>query len=682
MLQQNQFDGQTLVSPAELESYGFYQNWSAGDLLAHAERLNAEGASSIAAALYKNWIACNPRHEFLHAAHFNLSFSLAKAGDRLGAIAAARECLRVKPDFMPIYVNLGRLLEDAGQLGEAIEQWRALVEHLPQIRGEIIRNKLTALEQMARVLEAHNIDGPAEEAMRLSLDISIHQPSVIQHYLAIRQRQCKWPAVQGWDGVAREALMAGISPLSLAAISNDPLFQLARATTYYHELIGPRPGPVEIAAPATPAERRPGRLRIGYVSSDLREHAVGFAMTDVLETHDKLEFEIFAYYCGISREDGIKQRCRAAAEHWLDINGLSDEEAARRIRADGIDILVDLNGFTKSARTKVFALRPAPVIVNWFGFPGTMGSPDHHYLIADERIIPPESERFYSEKIVRLSCYQPNDRKRIVAAPPRRAEEGLPENAFVFCSLNGSQKFTAPMFAAWMAILAAAPEGVLWLFGGAGDTNDRLRAFARDAGVAPERLIFADKKANPQHVARYALADLFLDTFPYGSHTTAADALWMGLPVLTFPGRTFASRVCSSLVHAAGVGELVCSSREQYIATAVALAQNRGALELVKQRLASGRSTCRLFDTPRLVTELEDAFRAMHDDYNAGRLPTPNLANIGFYHEIGVGLSAGELDDQDYLRVYRHELARRDTVSPLPADGRVWMGRGGENVPT
>jgi len=676
MLQQNQFDGQALVSPAELESYGFYQNWSAGDLLAHAERFNAEGASSLAAALYKNWIACNPRHEFLHAAYFNYSFSLAKAGDRLGAIAAGRECQRLRPDFFPIYVNLGRLLEDAGQLGEAIEQWRQMVERLPQIRGEIIRNKLTALEQMARVLEAHNIDGPAEEAMRLSLDISVHQPSVIQHYIAIRQRQCKWPAVQGWDGVPTEALMAGVSPLSIANLSNDPLFQLARAATYYRELVGPRPGPVEIRAPAPAAERKPGRLRIGYVSSDLREHAVGFAMTDVLETHDKDEFEIFAYYCGISREDGIKQRCRAASDHWLDINDLTDEEAARRIRDDEIDILVDLNGFTKSARTKVFSLRPAPVIVNWFGFPGTMGSPDHHYLIADPRIVPPGCERYYTEKVVRLSCYQPNDRKRIVAAPPSRAEEGLPEDAFVFCCLNGTQKFTPVMFASWLAILAAAPDSVLWLFGGAGDTNDRLRAIAREARVAPERLIFAEKKANPHHVARYALADLFLDSFPYGSHTTAADALWMGLPVLTYPGRSFASRVCASLVHAAGIGELACASREQYVATATALAQNRGALGLIKQRLANNRDKCRLFDTPKLVAELEDAFRAMHADYAAGRLPVPNLDNVSLYHEIGVALSAGELDDEAYLSVYGHEMARRDAISPLPADGRAWNGRG------
>ncbi len=678
MLRQSQFEGQSLVSPAELESYGFYQSWSAGDLLTHAERFNADGASNVAAALYKNWIAANPRHDFLHAAYFNYSFSLAKAGDRLGAIAAARECQRLKPDFFPIYVNLGRLLEDAGQLAEAIEQWRSMIEHLPQIRGETIRNKLTALEQMARVLEAHDIDGPGEEALRLSLDISIHQPAVIQHYIALRQRQCKWPVVQGWDGVKTEALMSDISPLSIANLSNDPLFQFARSATYYRELVGPRPSQVEIPAPPAAMDRKPGRLRIGYVSSDLREHAVGFAMTDVLETHDKNNFEIFAYYCGIARDDGIKQRCRSAADQWIDINELSDEEAARRIRADDVDILVDLNGFTKSARTKVLSFRPAPVIVNWFGFPGTMGSPDHHYLIADSRVIPPEAERFYTEKVVRLSCYQPNDRKRIVAAPSSRAGEGLPDDAFVFCSLNGPQKFTPSIFSSWMGILSAVPNSVMWLFGGAGDTNDRLRAFARAANVASERLIFAEKKANPHHVARYALADLFLDTFPYGSHTTAADSLWMGLPVVTFSGRTFASRVCASLLHAAGIGELACASREQYVETAVALAKDRHALKLLRQRLVENRDKCRLFDTPTLVRELEEAYRGMHEDYKVGRLPIPNLINIGYYHEIGVALSAGELNDDAYLGVYTHELARRDAITPIPRDGRAWDGRPGK----
>jgi predicted O-linked N-acetylglucosamine transferase (SPINDLY family) len=216
---------------------------------------------------------------------------------------------------------------------------------------------------------------------------------------------------------------------------------------------------------------------------------------------------------------------------------------------------------------------------------------------------------------------------------------------------------------------------VLWLFGNDDETNARLREAAQRMGVAPERLIFAVKKANPEHVARYALADLFLDSFPYGAHTTAADAMWMGVPVITIAGRTFASRVCASLISAAGIGELVCSSREQYVACAITLGRDRALLARLKERLASGRETSRLFDTPKLVGELEAAYRGMHQDYAAGERPVPNLHNFNHYHDIGVALSAGELADADYLGVYQHELARRDAVSPLPADGRAWNGR-------
>ncbi|CAN0407175.1 unnamed protein product, partial [Phaeothamnion confervicola] len=271
-----------------------------------------------------------------------------------------------------------------------------------------------------------------------------------------------------------------------------------------------------------------------------------------------------------------QERIRANVDAWTDITKLSDDEAAQRIAEDEIDILVDLNGFTRDARTAVFARRPAPIIVNWFGFPGTMGSPYHHYIIADPYIIPEGDEIYYSEKVLRLPCYQPNDRKRPVAErTPTRAEQGLPDDALVFCCLNGSQKNMPVLFQLWMHILGQVPGSVLWLLSATNDTNDRLRAVAQQCGVAPERLIFAEKEPNPQHLARYRLADVFLDTFPYGAHTTAADALWMGVPVLTIPGRSFASRVCADLVRAAGLADLVCATPAAYAEKAIALANDR-----------------------------------------------------------------------------------------------------------
>ncbi len=363
-------------------------------------------------------------------------------------------------------------------------------------------------------------------------------------------------------------------------------------------------------------------------------------MTDVLETHDRQQFEIFAYYCGIARTDPTQARIKSCVDSWLDIRSMSDQQAAAKIAEDGIDILVDLNGYTKDARTKIFALRPAPVIVNWFGFPGTMGTPYHHYLIADPFIVPEDSELYFSERVVRLPCYQPNDRKRPVSArAPARKDERLPEDAFVYCCLNGMQKITPAVFQSWLRILSEVEGSVLWLLTGAGRTNTRLRQLAEQQGIASDRLIFAEKKPNPEHLARYPLADLFLDTFPYGAHTTAADALWMGVPVLTVPGRGFASRVCGSVVSAAGMSELVCDDAEAYVARAIELGRDRAKLAAAKRKLAAGRDTCLLFDTPRLTRHLEDLYRGMWADYQAGTLPAPQLANLDVYCDAGAELN-------------------------------------------
>jgi predicted O-linked N-acetylglucosamine transferase (SPINDLY family) len=452
------------------------------------------------------------------------------------------------------------------------------------------------------------------------------------------------------------------------------MFQLAKAYDHAKSSIGM---PKAAHRPQAMAARRdPRRLRIGYISSDLRTHAVGFAMTDVMEQHDHENFEIFAYYCGIGRTDATQQRIMKAVDHWIDIKGLNDEQAAAKIASDGIDIIVDLNGYTMDARTEVFARRPAPIAVNWFGFPSTMGTPYHHYLIADPCIIPADHEIYYSEKIVRLPCYQPNDRKRVVATQrPSRAEAGLPENAFVYCSLNGMQKITPRLFARWMSILSRVPGSVLWLLTGTNEANERLRKSAGEQGIAPERIVFAEKKTNPEHLARYPLADLFLDSMPYGAHTTAADSLWMSVPILTLPGRSFASRVCSSLVRAAGVGELVCPTPEAYVERAVELGHSREKVAALKAKLAAGRDSCLLFDTPSLTRNLEDLYRQMWADYKRGALPVPNLRNLDIYHEIGLGLDLENIEtlsNEAYRARYEEKLADWHSVYPVVPDDRLW----------
>ena len=642
------------------------------ELIDCATKLDALGQKQFAADLYKTWIAHNSSDGLLHAAYFNFGVALADLGDRAGAINAFQECIRLKPDFHPCYINLGRVFEDTGQVGDAVTQWLKLVQDLSAVNGESVAQKITALEQIARVLEAGNTDAPAEDALKRSLDINPHQTKVLQHWISLRQRQCKWPVLEPWERVSRNDLLTGISSLSLQCLADDPMFQLAKAYHYAKNSVG-MPKPMQ--HPHT-GRRDPDRLRIGYVSSDFREHAVGFAMTDVLEQHERKNFEIFAYYCGINRTDATQQRIMKAADHWIDINGLDDDQAAAKIAADGIDILIDLNGYTKDARTKVFARRPAPIAVNWFGFPGTMGTPYHHYIIADSNIIPAEHEIYYSEKVLRLPCYQPNDRNRVVAAQqPSRAEVGLPEGVFVFCSLNGMQKTTPRTFRRWMMILGGAPDSVLWILSGTDEANERLRQAVAASGIDPQRIIFAEKLPNPQHLARYPLADLFLDSSPYGAHTTAADALWMGIPIVTFGGRTFAARVCASVVRAAGVGELDCASPEAYVAKAIELAHNREKLAAIKAELVAGRDSCLLFDTPRLVRDLEGLYRQMWSEFKRGNLPVPDLSNLDVYHEIGLALdleNIESLSDDAYVSLYREKLAERHSAYPIRPDNRLW----------
>ena len=369
-------------------------------------------------------------------------------------------------------------------------------------------------------------------------------------------------------------------------------------------------------------------------------------------------------------------RIKGAVEHWIDIRELSDDEAARRIGADGIDVLVDVNGHTSDARTGVFARHAAPVQVNWLGFPGTMGSPYHHYIIADEWIIPEGSEIYYSEKVARLPCYQANDRKRQIAQErPTRRDAGLPEDAFVFCCFNGAHKISRPTYDRWLEIMNRTPGSVLWLLATSAEPMARLGAIAERSGVSRDRIIFAPRQHNALHLARYPLADLFLDTAPYGAHTTASDALWMGVPMLTLSGRSFASRVCGSLVRSAGLPELVVTRPRDYVERAVALANDRPQIEAYKARLETNRYTCPLFDTDLLVRHLEELYRTMCRDHQKGRQLQPNLGNLEAYLEAAIAHDheAQELLGMEgYHELYKERLERLHLARPMPPDNRLW----------
>lgn len=652
------------------------QRLSFTDLFAFAEARSAAGQKLEAAEAYKVWIAFNDGHPYLHLVYFNYSVTLRQLGDIAGSIHALRACLKLDPQFGPAHINLGRALEDSGVAAHAIVQWRSFVEMTAESTPDRLGHRLMALQHIGRVMENAGLLDEAETALWQAIELRPDKTEAGQHWSALRQRQCKWPILTASDHVSTRQLLDSMSPLTLACYSDDPLFQLARAYQYNKSFVGR----LDISGfPRKTPKQKTGtgqRLRVGYVSSDLRDHAVGFALREVLELHDKRSVEIYAYYCGEPVEqDATQTRMKAVADCWRDIAALSDHDAARQIADDDIDILIDVNGYTKHARTKIFAYRPAPVIVNFCGYPGTMGSPFHHYIIADEHIIPPENEIFYSEKVLRIACTQPVDRKRAIAERPSRLEAGLPEGAFVFACFNGMQKITKETFAQWMEILAATPDSVLWLLSGSEAVDGRLRQAAADAGVAPERLIFAPKAPNAKHLARISLADLFLDTFPYGAHSTAADALTMGLPVLTFPGKSFAARFCHSIVVAAGASQLICSDPQDYVEKAIGFARDPRSLEKIRSSILDQHNTSVLRDIPALAHRLETLFWQMQKEAEQEKTPQPDLRNLDVYYEIGVGLMQANgafCDSETYRHAYQKRLAEWHDYSPLQRDNRLW----------
>ncbi|WP_082597384.1 O-linked N-acetylglucosamine transferase, SPINDLY family protein [Rhizobium sp. Root708] len=653
------------------------QRLSLVDLLHIAETLGAAGQHAAAADLYKNWVAFNDSNPAVHLVYFNYAVALTQAGDRAAAIQALRTCLKFNPQFGPAHVNLGRALEDFGQIGAAVEQWRQYADATSQITPDGLNHRHMVLQNIGRVLEGAGKLEEAETALLQAFSLQPEHAEAGQHWASLRQRQCKWPILAPSAHIPARKMLDAMSSLTLSCYSDDPMFQLAKAYRYNKTLVGSRPDLSRFPRRTAKAKVGTGKpLRVGYLSSDLRDHAVGFALCEVLELHDKSSVEIFGYYCGdVRTSDSTQERIKNAVHCWRDIHDVDDVAAATQIIADEIDILIDVNGYTKHARTKIFAYRPAPIIVNFCGYPGSMASPFHQYLITDNHIVPPENEIYYTEKVLRIACDQPLDRKRTIAPRPTRAEVGLPDDAFVYASFNGMQKITAECFGRWMKILAATPGSLLWLLTGDEVANERLRQTAEKSGIAPERLIFAPKATNPNHLARIGLADLFLDTFPYGAHSTAADAITSGLPILTVPGKTFAARFCASIVAAAGIPEMICATPDEYVARAIAFERDRKGLADVRASLERQRETSVLRDIPALARRLEELFWQMQGEGERGEIPVPDLTNLDIYYEIGAEIALENIEfenEQAHRQRYIDKLAKWHDYSPIARDKRLW----------
>ncbi len=358
------------------------------------------------------------------------------------------------------------------------------------------------------------------------------------------------------------------------------------------------------------------KIKIGYLSADFRLHPLAFLISELIELHDGNQFEVIAFSYGVNDKTSARARLEKAFDQFYDIRNLSDAEAAKKIKACNIDILVDLTGFTQTSRSGIALLRPAPINVNWLGFAGTMGfapngKPLFDYILTDNVISPPDSANDYAEILATLPCYQPNDRKRPIGKTPLRAACNLPEGAFVYCCFNQTFKITPEVFAIWVRILKATPNSVLWLLDCNIWAKQNLMLEAGKQGIAAERLIFAPRVSITDHLARHIHADLFLDTAPYNAHTTCSDALWMGLPVLTCAGNTFASRVASSLLSAIGLATLITNQWQDYEEKAIHLAQNPQALQAIANTLQENKNKSPLFDTPLFARSLEAAYHQM-----------------------------------------------------------------------
>lgn len=501
-----------------------------------------------------------------------LANSLADLGNAKEAVAEYLRVLGQDPDHVRAHNNLANLLAERGQLKPAAEHYARAAE---------LSDELTY--RLSATLAARRIgDWAAAERMEASL------------LRCLRAHQRPQDRAQPF-------------PL-LAMPAATPADQLAAGRQMAAAYAGAQP--VGHTAPAILAAQP--RLRIGYVSSDLYDHATTYLLVEALELHDRKRFEIVGFDYSIDRRSGYRSRILKAFDRVVSIAGLSDADAARWIAAEDIAVAVDLKGWTTGARPQILAHRPAPIVAQWLGYPGSMGAPWIDYAIVDPIVAPTGSEAEFSEKLVRLPyCYQPNDRRRAIGPVPTRAEAGLPDDAFVYCCFNQPFKITAAMFDLWLDLLHAAPRAILWLKDDNRWATAALTKRARAAGIDGVRLVFGRPLPLPAHLARLTLADLALDCAPYGSHTTASDALWAGVPQIACLGDTFAARVSASLLTAIGLPDMIVRSPQQYRDLALRLAGDRDALAKVRSRLAANRLTTPLFDSRQFARHLELGYEAM-----------------------------------------------------------------------
>jgi predicted O-linked N-acetylglucosamine transferase (SPINDLY family) len=549
-------------------------------------------------------------------AHYNKANTL-KTLKRYGeAIIHYSQAIKLKPDYFNAYIERGVLFELVNLKDEALLDYDQAIKLKPDSaipynnKGNVLRNQSHYDQAIFNYCKA--------------LKLEPDYPYIFGMILHMKMFLCNWQNFK----VEVENLLLQIYEnkkssycFPVLALIDSPLIHRKSSEIWINDRC-----PFNILLGPILKSKRREKIRIGYYSEDFREHPVAHLIIELFELHNKDQFELFGFYLGPPDSSKMHKRFLSAFNQFIDVRLKSDKDIALMSREIGIDIAVDLGGFTGLHRPGIFSYRAAPIQVNYLGYPGTMGAKYIDYIIADLTLIPIESEQYYSEKIVYLpNTYQPNDRNRLVAEKVFTKDElDLPKDSFVFCCFNSSFKITPDTFDGWMRILKAVKNSVLWLLEDSPITKLNLRKEAQVRGIDSSRLIFAKRMFPSEHLARHQAADLFLDTLPYNAHTTASDALWVGLPILTCMGKSFASRVAASLLNAIELPELITTTQEQYEAKAIELATNPEKLKAVKYKLERNRFTTALFDTPRFTKHIEAAYKQMHELYQTD-LPPNNI---------------------------------------------------------
>jgi protein O-GlcNAc transferase len=616
--------------------------------LNHGNALRAAGRFAEAADSYRRAIALEPDYGM---AHSNLARALNDQGLFEAALESARRALELIPDFLGAHINHSAALLGLERLAEAVTALRRSLDLEPGRAathhdiGEMLRalgrldeaalsyRRALALQpdytqaycNLGSVLKTQGKLGEAIACFERAVAAEPGDPDALCHWFRERQNVCDWSGYRENEAKVRDALASHSSlgaPFTLLALSSTPADQLACARRFAAKIV--TPGAAELVRPP----RKTGeRIRLGYLSADFRRHPVAFLIAELIERHDRRRVDVIGYSYGPNDGSAMRSRLAGAFDRFADIEKMPHGQAAALIRADAVDILVDLTGYTGNCKPAILACRPAPIQVNFLGYPGTMGADFIDYIIVDQFVVPTDQQPFYTESLVHLPhCYQPSDTTRQIAEPaPSRAECGLPETGFVFCCFNNSYKITPDFFDIWMRLLQAVPGSVLWLVAANALVRDNLRREALRRGVAVERLVFMPPVSLPDYLARLGLADLFLDTLPYNAGATANDALWAGLPVLTCAGETYAGRMAGALLQATGLPELITASLDAYAALALRLAREPNLLGRLRARLERNRHSLPLFDTVRFARDLEAAYRRMWETWRGGQ-PTAAFA--------------------------------------------------------